>query len=276
MFADSLPASLIDTADRHCRMPLARLSSICTTDTRESRVAFAMLTPTANTVGAQLCRCTIKDEAIKDETMRFSPTLSCLWPGLPALWYRGDLLACVVAILFAMSLNFLLIASWHWPLWFSPMLIRSLWFVAGFVWLAGCVHSMIYWNSITSKVYFDADKDVFPDAQVEYLKGNWFEAEGILHQVLARNSRDVEAALLMVSVLRHTHRYTQAIAWIERLRLLESASRWRQELDSESRKIQVGIEAKAAQAKADAEAAEQAVLDKQAADVEALADALYS
>ncbi len=55
-------------------------------------------------------------------------------------------------------------------------------------------------------------KDSFLAAQVDYLAGNWFEAEAKLLQILHEYPRDAESHLLLVGVLRHTRRFQASFA----------------------------------------------------------------
>ncbi len=82
-----------------------------------------------------------------------------------------------------------------------------------------------------------AGDDRFSRAQAEYLKGNWFEAESLLHAILADTPRDAEAQLLLVSVLRHSRRWAAALRRLEQLELLDTSARWRFEIHRERQLI---------------------------------------
>ena len=72
--------------------------------------------------------------------------------------------------------------------------------------------------------YFGTDQntdELFLAAQREYLRGNWFEAEAELLELTQLAPDDVPAVLLLVGVLRHTHRYRPALRRLEQLQLLE-------------------------------------------------------
>jgi hypothetical protein len=75
-----------------------------------------------------------------------------------------------------------------------------------------------------------ADEDLFNAAQNEYLKGNWYEAEVALNRLLDRNLLDVEARLMLASVLRRTGRRDEAAAQIARLGRTDGAERWHLEI----------------------------------------------
>jgi hypothetical protein len=66
-----------------------------------------------------------------------------------------------------------------------------------------------------------------------YLKGNWFEAEYFLSGLLAANPRDVDAALMLATLLRHTGRFDEALEGLARLERCEDAERWHWEIGRE-------------------------------------------
>ena len=66
-----------------------------------------------------------------------------------------------------------------------------------------------------------------------YLAGNWTETERIAKAILRRNRRDPETTLLLATLCRHTGRYAEAGAWLDRLESLESAVKWTEEIAAE-------------------------------------------
>ena len=64
---------------------------------------------------------------------------------------------------------------------------------------------------------------LFREALSEYLQGSWFEAETILGRLLHLYPRDVEARLLLATLLRHTRRYQEALDQLDRLERLRDA-----------------------------------------------------
>ena len=76
-------------------------------------------------------------------------------------------------------------------------------------------------------------KDNFLLAQVDYLAGNWFEAEAKLLQILHEYPRDAESQLLLVGVLRRTKRFRPALRRLATLETLDSGARWRHEIRQE-------------------------------------------
>jgi hypothetical protein len=161
----------------------------------------------------------------------------CLWPGLPAAWGLGLARGLLTAVVFSWFLCFLLLATFVWPDWIGSGLLRLLWMIASLTWLYAAVRNHM---NITSLLEVsDAEcAQAFIDAQVEYLRGNWFEAEAILLEILHRHPRDAEATLLLVGVLRHTKRWSSALRRLEQLELIDGAAAWRFEIEREKGLIQ--------------------------------------
>lgn len=86
-----------------------------------------------------------------------------------------------------------------------------------------------------------ATSEVFIQAQQEYVRGNWFDAEALLLEIVHQHPRDAESLLLLVGVLRHTRRWQPALRRLEQLELLDNASPWRFEIQQERTLIASGI-----------------------------------
>ena len=165
-----------------------------------------------------------------------------LWPGLPELWFRGEWQALAISIIFAVSFNMAILGTFVWPLWFESWMIRSLWcsiiFASGF----SFVQANKRWAKTTGIPRSDGNSNErFIEAQRQYLHGNYFEAEALIQKILADGHEDIEAVLLLVSILRRTRRCQQALQWIERIKLCEKASAWIRELQVEKQLVEALI-----------------------------------
>lgn len=161
------------------------------------------------------------------------------WPGLPRLWYRGDFPSLLMAILFAMALNMALVATFLWPEWLSPWSTRMLWLTLILVSPAAAIRNYLCWQELQSGPQPDSElDDAFVEAQACYLRGDYFEAEAALHRIFAAGKQDIESAILMISILRRTRRWAQALYCIDRLLLLDGAAPWQYELTQERRSIE--------------------------------------
>ncbi len=97
-------------------------------------------------------------------------------------------------------------------------------------WVVECVRSNWKFGTMQLDAGPVAGDDRFVRAQGEYLQGNWFEAESLLHAILADTPRDAEAHLLLASVLRHSRRWSAALRRLDQLELLDTSARWRYEI----------------------------------------------
>lgn len=179
--------------------------------------------------------------------------LTCLWPGLPELWWRGRLSALPPAIAFAMGLNLLLIMRFMFPHWLSGTLVRVAFWVAVASWIFYVIRSVRDLPLIIAPRTVSEEPDRFEEAQHEYLRSNWTEAEKLLLGVLAIEPRDPPALLLLSGVYRHTNRLTQAELLIRELSRLEIADNWWLEIEAEQRRIDRDIEAASAEESSNSE-----------------------
>jgi len=180
--------------------------------------------------------------------MRRMPWATYLWPGLPQLWDSGFWSGLVLAAGFALLLNLLLLASFVWVELLSSLHLRVGWLAAGSLWMGAAVISGRYG---ARGRYSNSSRDggrgpghstasaevLFREALSEYLQGSWFEAEAILKRLLHLDPRDMEARLLLATLLRHTRRRNEALEQLDRLERLRDAPLWAQEIAAERLRI---------------------------------------
>lgn len=164
--------------------------------------------------------------------MHCSPYIICLWPGLPRLWIRGDWAALVGAVMFGAGLNLVLVSSFVWPELLPPSFNLIGWVVIGTIWLASVIQAYRSLPHLREPPRVD-DRGLFIQAQAEYLKGHWFEAETLLRQLLRHCSRDADVLLMLATLYRRTKRYDEAEKQLDRLELLDEAEKWRAEISQE-------------------------------------------
>jgi thioredoxin-like negative regulator of GroEL len=87
--------------------------------------------------------------------------------------------------------------------------------------------------------------DTFADAAEQYLKGNWFEAECGLRELLRRNPRDLEAGLMLATLLRHTGRLREAARQLDALQRLDGWEHWATEIVRERARVKAAREPEA-------------------------------
>jgi Tetratricopeptide repeat len=165
------------------------------------------------------------------------PWVTYLWPGLPQLWYGGLWRGLALAVGFAALLDGLLLASFVWVELLSPRHLRLAWLASGGAWIVLSAASAWYARAMSER-RASGSEAMFREAMSEYLKGSWFEAERILGRLLHLHPRDVEARLMLATLMRHTERYAEARDHLARLELLRDAGRWAGEIASEKRLLE--------------------------------------
>ena len=166
-----------------------------------------------------------------------SPYMMCLWPGLPRLWLRGDWSALVIAVAFGGVLNLVLASSFVWPELLPPSLNVIAWIIVGIVWSGSAVLGYRSLPDLREPPPVD-DQGLFIQAQAEYLKGHWFEAETILRKLLRNCHRDADAQLMLATLYRHTRRFDEAAKQLDRIDRLDEAVKWRWEIEKERAMLQ--------------------------------------
>ena len=169
--------------------------------------------------------------------MRRMPWATYLWPGLPQLWQRGFVAGLVLAAGCAILLNLLLLASFVWVELLSPLHLRLGWLAIGSMWTASAILSARYAGGEAAPRGAVSTEGLFREALSEYLQRSWFEAERILGRLLHLDPRDVEARLLLATLLRRTRRYQESLDQLARLELLRDAQGWTLEIAAEKRWI---------------------------------------
>jgi hypothetical protein len=172
--------------------------------------------------------------------MRPATVATCFWPGLAALWWRGRWIGLLEATLFTAALNFLLVATFVWPEWFGKPWPMLGWMGVGTFWVLACWRSLAELPALLDGKPDAMSEALFSQAQTEYLKGNWYDAERLASQLLARRPRDAEGRLLLVSILRHAGRNQEAARVLTELERLDGARRWMLEIGSERRQLENG------------------------------------
>ena len=162
--------------------------------------------------------------------MRTQSLAAYLWPGLPQLWWRGDVRALMLAILFAVVLNFGLTATFIWPEMVAPTLRATIWFGVLVFWVIATWMGVRETSRLSRLSTEPQQQALFVQAQMEYLKGHWLEAETLLRGILAVDDRDAEARLMLASLLRHADRVGEALVELDLLELSEAGRKWASEI----------------------------------------------
>jgi hypothetical protein len=171
--------------------------------------------------------------------MRMLRYATYLWPGLPQLWFEGAWSGLALAFGFGLLVNFLLVASLVWVELIAPTVLWLAWLAVGVIWAGSGMFVAWTGGLRDSSAAAQARDDLFCSALVEYLKGAWFEAESLLGQLVAQDRGDVDARLMLASLLRHTRRVAEARQQLDELQRLEKAEKWRVEIERERQLLKV-------------------------------------
>jgi hypothetical protein len=163
--------------------------------------------------------------------------LSCLWPGLPELWWRGRISALPTALAFAAAANFLLVAKFIYPEWLASGLVRMAGWVGVAIWLFCVVRSIREMPQLLNPRRASGQPDRFVEAHQAYLRGQWAEAESLLTDCLAIENRDPPSLILLCGVYRHTARLEAAERLLDEIRLTEAADGWWLEVAAEQNRL---------------------------------------
>ncbi|MGB7323583.1 MAG: tetratricopeptide repeat protein [Rubripirellula sp.] len=174
--------------------------------------------------------------------MEFQHYLTCLWPGMAELWWRGRLSALPAAIGFALALNAVLITRYIYPEWISGGLVSMAFWIGVLVWGFTVVRSVRELPGIVAPRSISEEPDRFAEAHQAFLKGEYVESEKLLNQVLAIEARDPPALLLLTGLYRHTGRLASAEMLLAEVRRLEVSDRWALEIRAESARLARAVE----------------------------------
>lgn len=155
--------------------------------------------------------------------MSRTPKAVYAWPGLPELLRLPTWAALGVAVGFAVLFNLAILSSLVWTELLPSYLRGPIWLAVVVYWVVSSVCSWCIEEREKRRPRCGAVKDPLADAMKHYLKGNWYEAERLLEAMLTRDSRDLEARLLLAALLRHTNRYDEAARQLDLLQRLEGS-----------------------------------------------------
>lgn len=163
--------------------------------------------------------------------------LTCLWPGLAELWYRGRWSALPSAVAFGVALNSLLVARFVYPEWLAPSLVRLACWIGVAIWLVLTLRAASRLPALLRPRSVPETRDRYSEAWKEYLQGRWHEAEAVLAACLEVDPRDCQSLLLLAGVYRHTDRFEAAENTLKQLSRLETADAWWLERQAEEKRL---------------------------------------
>jgi len=180
--------------------------------------------------------------------MRRMPRTTYIWPGLPQLWAYGSWAGLAVAVGTALLFDLLLLGSFGWTELVGPASRITLWGIGGVIWAVGVGWSVRFCSRRAAAEKIEVSEDTFGEAADHYLKGDYYQAEHTLEELLARNERDLDARLLLATLMRHTGRLNEAEQQLELLARFEGAGKWEQEIRQERKLLEAAKPRKVAAA----------------------------
>jgi len=159
------------------------------------------------------------------------------------LWYRRDMIipfvgrgswwGLALAVGAAAVLDALLLASFGWSELIGQNLRITAWVVFAAAWVVAVGWSIRERRRQAVLREACPRQDAFLDALEQYLKGDYYQAEQLLGGLLDKNARDLEARLMLATLLRHAGRAAEAAGQLDALGRLEGAEKWRVEIEEE-------------------------------------------
>lgn len=180
-------------------------------------------------------------------TMSYGWLGSWLWPGLPQMWVAGRWWGFATAVGFGLAAEAWFLSVYVWNEMLSPPATRAVGIAVLGCWVIGVVANRRWLSRRRDEAIAGSDGDLFPSALAEYLQGNWFAAEQKCRDLIARRRDDVEARLLLATLLRHVGRTDEARSELDALTKIEAAAKWALEIAHERMRLDEADEDDAAE-----------------------------
>jgi len=162
-----------------------------------------------------------------------TPWATYLWPGLPQLSRCGDWSGLAVAFAYAALLNLTIMATLVWTELLSPGVRNVAWVAVVVVWVGSALlgYGWEWWHQ--GDCQRGTAETSFRQAINHYLKGDWFETQRVLAVLLRQDPKDIEARLMLATLLRHTGRLDEAEKQLDMICRLDGSERWELEIQAE-------------------------------------------
>jgi hypothetical protein len=165
--------------------------------------------------------------------MRWARWITLPVPGLTQLWLAGAWWGLAIGLGFAWLVNLAVVSTFVWTELIGPWSRVGVWVLLVMVWVPSVFLSFRQLRGAHPENGQATAEDLFRRAQREYLIGNWVKAEQLLTHLIRLNGRDVDAQLMLASLLRRTGQLTEASGRLRRLEATDGAEKWRSEIRRE-------------------------------------------
>ncbi len=144
------------------------------------------------------------------------------------------------AAAFSLLLNIFLLTSFLWPGLLGTPLRWTLGASVLVWWLIGVRLNRSFLSQSVEMERWSTPEltEQFTEAQCQYLRGHWTEAESILRQILRKNPRDVESGLLLSQIWRRSGQPMKALEQLGHLQKLDESLQWNMEIGREIRALE--------------------------------------
>jgi thioredoxin-like negative regulator of GroEL len=132
----------------------------------------------------------------------------------------------------AVCFDLLLLGTFGWSELITQNMRTPVWVTFAVAWAAAVAYS-VRWCRRHGAAIGAKDENVFSEALNHYLRGDFFQAEVLLESLLRANVRDVDARLMLATLLRHAGRLDDATRQLDVLAKFEGAAKWELEIEHE-------------------------------------------
>ena len=160
-----------------------------------------------------------------------------LWPGSTGALQYGLWRHLAIALFYGLICQTAFFLSFYWTEFLSPFAKFCVWSAVFTSWLFLSAIASASLKNYRKMRNTDAAGEAFLEAQTHYLRGNWFETECCLKNLLKKNAYDVEALLLLATLFRHLKRFSEAQKTLADLEKIDASWRWREEIELEKKAI---------------------------------------
>ena len=152
------------------------------------------------------------------------------WPGFLPFYQHGSFTGWLLAMFFAWFAIAVVTGTLFWSEWIPAASHKTLWLMLGIAWVLGILISSQMESSLRQaeekRARAATAEDTLPLAQTAYLRSEFYEAERILRERLAKFPEDVPARLLLASTLRQQNRKNDALAQLTQLETNSTVGSW--------------------------------------------------